>query len=158
MPCRSGGVAGEKAHGIHDRFFFRFLQISGPRHECAGFTQSDRKAFDIDDLIRRQRNGSLDDVFQFAHIAWPRITHQEIKRGLCEPEVAPIFNKTMQPPCRRLQILAKPESEYTNDNRGEAGKISLKSMSVEFSLVLHHQMDRLVPGAFRLMANLVQPM
>jgi len=25
------------------------------------------------------------------------------------------------------------------------------------SLVLHHQMDRLVPGAFRLMANLVQP-
>jgi LmbE family N-acetylglucosaminyl deacetylase len=26
------------------------------------------------------------------------------------------------------------------------------------SLVLHHQMDRLVPGAFRLMANLVQPM
>jgi hypothetical protein len=25
------------------------------------------------------------------------------------------------------------------------------------SLVLHHQLDRLVPGAFRLMANLVQP-
>jgi hypothetical protein len=25
------------------------------------------------------------------------------------------------------------------------------------SLVLHHQMDRLVPGAFRLMCNLVQP-
>jgi hypothetical protein len=25
------------------------------------------------------------------------------------------------------------------------------------SLVLHHQMDRLVPGAFRLMANLTQP-
>ena len=24
-------------------------------------------------------------------------------------------------------------------------------------LVLHHQMDRLVPGAFRLMCNLVQP-
>ena len=25
------------------------------------------------------------------------------------------------------------------------------------SLVLHHQLDRLVPGAFRLMANLLQP-
>jgi hypothetical protein len=25
------------------------------------------------------------------------------------------------------------------------------------ALVLHHQMDRLVPGAFRLMANLMQP-
>ena len=25
------------------------------------------------------------------------------------------------------------------------------------SLVLHHQLDRLVPGAFRLMANLIQP-
>ena len=25
------------------------------------------------------------------------------------------------------------------------------------SLVLHHQLDRLVPGAFRLIANMIQP-
>lgn len=33
-----------------------------------------------------------------------------------------------------------------------------KGRHTHVSLVLHHQMDRLVPGAFRLMANLVQPM
>jgi hypothetical protein len=32
-----------------------------------------------------------------------------------------------------------------------------KGRHTHTSLVLHHQMDRLVPGAFRLMANLVQP-
>lgn len=32
-----------------------------------------------------------------------------------------------------------------------------KGRHTHVSLVLHHQMDRLVPGAFRLMANLVQP-
>jgi hypothetical protein len=32
-----------------------------------------------------------------------------------------------------------------------------KGRHTHTSLVLHHQMDALVPGAFRLMANLVQP-
>ena len=32
-----------------------------------------------------------------------------------------------------------------------------KGRHTHTSLVLHHQMDKLVPGAFRLMANLVQP-
>ncbi|MBB4120195.1 PIG-L family deacetylase [Martelella radicis] len=32
-----------------------------------------------------------------------------------------------------------------------------KGRHTHTSLVLHHQMDRLIPGAFRLMANLVQP-
>jgi hypothetical protein len=32
-----------------------------------------------------------------------------------------------------------------------------KGRHTHVALVLHHQMDRLVPGAFRLMANLVQP-
>ena len=32
-----------------------------------------------------------------------------------------------------------------------------KGRHTHTSLVLHHQLDRLVPGAFRLMANLVQP-
>ncbi len=32
-----------------------------------------------------------------------------------------------------------------------------KGRHTHASLVLHHQFDRLVPGAFRLMANLVQP-
>jgi hypothetical protein len=31
-----------------------------------------------------------------------------------------------------------------------------KGRHTHTSLVLHHQLDRLVPGAFRLMANLVQ--
>ncbi|TPW33488.1 PIG-L family deacetylase [Martelella alba] len=37
-----------------------------------------------------------------------------------------------------------------------SGRIS-KGRHTHTSLVLHHQMDKLVPGAFRLMANLVQP-
>jgi hypothetical protein len=32
-----------------------------------------------------------------------------------------------------------------------------KGRHTHTSLVLHHQLDRLVPGAFRLLANLVQP-
>ena len=32
-----------------------------------------------------------------------------------------------------------------------------KGRHTHTSLVLHHQLDKLVPGAFRLMANLVQP-
>ena len=32
-----------------------------------------------------------------------------------------------------------------------------KGRHTHTSLVLHHQLDRLVPGAFRLMANLLQP-
>lgn len=32
-----------------------------------------------------------------------------------------------------------------------------KGRHTHTSLVLHHQLDKLVPGAFRLIANLVQP-
>ena len=32
-----------------------------------------------------------------------------------------------------------------------------KGRHTHTSLVLHHQLDKLVPGAFRLLANLVQP-
>ncbi|MCS6757728.1 MAG: hypothetical protein MO852_00255 [Candidatus Devosia euplotis] len=32
-----------------------------------------------------------------------------------------------------------------------------KSRHTHTSLVLHHQLDKLVPGAFRIIANLVRP-
>ena len=65
------------------------------------------------------------------------------------------FAKSWDPAYRALLSMADPGEAPLNGALlvGEIGE----GRHVHTSLILHHQMEHLVPGAFRLMANLVTP-